>query len=230
MFIEFREITFQYPGADTHVFKELSCRISGPGFHSLFGPSGVGKTTFVKMIAGKISGFSGEIMAQDKARILYSYNLERLPGWSDVGDHLTEITPASGKSRLRDLTDSFGLEACLESRFAKLSLGQQNRVNLTRYLVQDFDILIMDESLANVDEITREKIILKIKEMFPKKFFLYISHNVAEVSKFCRNILVLRAPHKTPQTMSVSGQNYTEARALEKKALERTMLELVNAS
>lgn len=230
MFIEFKEITFQYPGADTHVFKDLNCQISGPGFHSLFGPSGVGKTTFVKMIAGKISGFSGEIKTHDKARILYSYNLERLPGWSDVGDHLTEVTPASEKNRLGDLIDVFGLGACLESRFAKLSLGQQNRVNLTRYLVQDFDMLIMDESLANVDEITREKIILKIKAMFPKKFFLYISHNVAEVSKFCRTILVLRDPHKTPQTISVDGQNHTAGATLEKKAFEQTMLELVNAS
>ena len=56
----------------------------------------------------------------------------------------------------------------MESRFAQLSLGQQNRTNLTRYLLQDFDLLIMDESLANVDELTKEKIIQKIKEMFPR--------------------------------------------------------------
>ena len=52
----------------------------------------------------------------------------------------------------------------MKSRFAQLSLGQQNRTNLTRYLLQDFDLLIMDESLANVDELTKEKIILKIKD------------------------------------------------------------------
>ncbi len=63
----------------------------------------------------------------------------------------------------------------MESRFAQLSLGQQNRTNLTRYLLQDFDLLIMDESLANVDEITKEKIIQKIKEMFPNSlFFVHI--------------------------------------------------------
>ena len=54
-----------------------------------------------------------------------------------------------------------------------------------RYLLQDFDVLIMDESLANVDELTREKIILKIKALFPERCFLYISHNVAEVARFC---------------------------------------------
>ena len=93
--------------------------------------------------------------------------------------------------RMEELVDSFGLETSLNSRFAQLSLGQQNRTNLTRYLLQDFDLLIMDESLANVDELTREKIILRIKTLYPQHHFLYISHNVIEVSKFCRHILVM---------------------------------------
>ena len=48
-------------------------------------------------------------------------------------------------------------------RFAQLSMGQCNRVNLVRYLLQTFGILIMDESLANVDEPTRQTIILQNK-------------------------------------------------------------------
>ena len=76
-------------------------------------------------------------------------------------------------------------------RFNQLSLGQKNRINLIRYLVQDFQMLIMDESLANVDELTREQIILKIKLMFPDRLFLYIPitswkwPNFAGTSSFC---------------------------------------------
>jgi ABC-type nitrate/sulfonate/bicarbonate transport system ATPase subunit len=162
--------------------------------------------------------------------VLYSYNLEGIPGWSSVGDLLDAITPASNKNRIDDLVESFGLQTCLGSRFARLSLGQQNRANLTRYLLQDFDLLIMDEGLANVDEVTREHIILKIKAMFPQKCFIYISHNVLEVSKFCREILVLRAPHKTPQILSIAGQDHTEGETLKKEDLEQTMLEVMNAS
>jgi ABC-type nitrate/sulfonate/bicarbonate transport system ATPase subunit len=88
----------------------------------------------------------------------------------------------------------------------------------------------MDESLANVDEVTKEKIILKMKDMFPERCFLYISHNVAEVAKFCDQILVLRSHHKVPQALSLSGQNHKDNQALDKKALEHTMLEIVNAS
>ena len=94
----------------------------------------------------------------------------------------------------------------------------------------DFDLLMMDESLANVDEVTKEKIILKMKEMFPERCFLYISHNVVEVGKFCEQILVLRSHHKVPQAVNLNGQNYKNGQPLDKKALEHTMLEIVNAS
>jgi ABC-type nitrate/sulfonate/bicarbonate transport system ATPase subunit len=182
------------------------------------------------MMAREIKGFSGEIMAEQINNVLYSYNLERLPGWHSVADHLAEVAPNSNKNRIDDLVTSFGLQACLGSGFAQLSLGQQNRINLARYLLQDFDLLIMDESLANVDEVTREQIILKIKEMFPGKCFLYISHNVLEVSKFCKQILVLRSPHKRPQVVSLPGQDLARRQSLKKKDLELTMLEIMHAS
>jgi ABC-type nitrate/sulfonate/bicarbonate transport system ATPase subunit len=88
----------------------------------------------------------------------------------------------------------------------------------------------MDESLANVDEITKEKIILKIKALFPERCFIYISHNVVEVSKFCNQILVLRSRHKKPQAVSLRGLDFRDGRALKKMELEQSMLEIVNAS
>ncbi|MGD2269893.1 MAG: ATP-binding cassette domain-containing protein [Desulfobacterales bacterium] len=225
-----RDITFKYPGAINYVFKNLSFELVEPGFHALFGPSGVGKTSFAKIVTGEITEFSGQIHLDGMKTLLYSYNLERLPGWSSVGRHLEKVTPPARQSKKEELIEAFGLKEFVSVRFSQLSLGQQNRINLIRYLLQDFHMLVMDESLANVDELTREKILLKMKEIFSGSFFLYISHNVIEVSKFCKDILVLRDAAKEPQVIKVEGQNYSTHRQLDKAQLEHTMLEVMNAS
>jgi ABC-type multidrug transport system ATPase subunit len=230
MQIELKGIHYKYPNTAYDVFKDLSCRIMGPGFHALFGPSGVGKTTLAKMITGEIKGFGGEISTPEIRRVLYTYNLERLPGWSSVREHLDTTTPSANKNKIDPLVISFGLEPCMNARFAQLSLGQQNRINLVRYLLQDFDLLIMDESLANVDEVTKEKIILEIKALFSDRCFLYISHNVVEVAKFCKEIFVLRGHHKTPQTVSIRGRDHSDGNVSDRKDLEHIMLEIVNAA
>ncbi|MDY6836452.1 MAG: ATP-binding cassette domain-containing protein [Thermodesulfobacteriota bacterium] len=230
MSIEANQLSFKYPGTDAYVFRNLIFQIQGAGFHSLFGPSGVGKTTLAKILSGQISTHTGHISTTNgQGRVLYSYNLERLPPWCSVEEHLKEVAPLSNQDKLQDLAHQFGLKPFLSSRFSQLSLGEQNRANLTRYLLQDFDLLIMDESLANVDERTKEHIILKTKEMFPTRSFLYISHNVLEVSKFCKHILVLRSPQKIPQAISVKGQDHRADSPIVKKDLERTMLEVVHA-
>ncbi len=227
---ECKDITFMYPGAPGYVFQNLSFKFSRPGFNALFGPSGIGKTSLAKIIIGAIGDYSGQVTTDGMKTLFYTYNMERLPGWSGVGKHLEKVTPP-GRIGLKDeLVNIFGIRPCLESRFTQLSLGQQNRVNLIRYLVQDFNLLIMDESLANVDERTRETILLKVKEIFPDAYFLYISHNVVEVSKFCRDIVVFRSAHKKPQAVVVKGQDLSTGQELKRNLLEQTMLEIMNAS
>lgn len=230
MHLKCRNISFKYPDSHNFVFKDLSLDIVKPGLHALFGPSGIGKTSLAKIITGDMNGFTGEVHADGMQTLLYSYNTERLPGWSSVGNHLDKITAEKHQPKRGTLTDIFGLNEHLGSRFSQLSLGQQNRVNLLRYLLQDFQLLIMDESLANVDERTREKILLSMKAIFPDVIFLYISHNVVEVSKFCDQIFVFRDVHKQPQTTLVCGQNHRNDYPAGKNDLETTMLEIMNVS
>ena len=230
MFIECNNIHFRYPNSSMDVFHDLSFQMKTPGFHALFGPSGVGKTSLARIIVGDITDYSGTIRSEGMQNLLYSYNLERLPDWSSVGNHLEKITPSSLRDRKNELIDAFDMTQTMKLRFSQLSLGQQNRVNLIRYLLQDFHLLIMDESLANVDERTREKIILRIKDMFPEAYFLYISHNVIEVSKFCKEILVFRNSQKSPQVVTINGRDHKLGRTVAKDQLEQTMLEIMHAS
>lgn len=230
MHLKCRNINFRYPGTDKRILKNLSLDFTEPGFHSFFGPSGVGKTSLAHIISNQLTTFDGEIEKDGLNTVLYAYNMERLPGWSAIGRHLERVTPAHKQDIKNDLIKVFGLRPFLSQRFSQLSLGQQNRVNLVRYLVQEFGLLIMDESLANVDEMTRGRILIAIKEMFHHAMFVYISHNVVEVAKFCRKIWVLRDVHKSPQAVAVRGLDLTQNHQPEHKALQHTMLEIMNAA
>ena len=229
MRFECKGLTYTYPEADKPVLESLSFSMAAPGFNAVFGPSGVGKTSFARILAGGEAGPGGNaLFYEDISTILYSYNQERLPGWSSTGHHLDKVCPSDKAGLKQELIQIFKVETLLESRFSQLSMGQQNRMNLIRYLIQEFDLLILDESLANVDEALRETIILAIKEIFPDKLFLYISHNLMEVARFCRDILVLSHPGKGRGGVVTKGQDYNAGYQADPDAIDRSMLEIMN--
>jgi len=224
------KISFSYSKKIPAIFKDLSFKYSRPGFHALFGESGVGKSSLAKILAGYIVPNKGRIVYQGITNVIYTTNQERFPGWQSVEKHFDSVLPKEKHNLWRKMMTDFGISNLMQSRFSQLSLGQQNRVNLIRYLFQDDPVLIMDESLANVDENMREKIILLIKKQFPDKCFIYISHHVREVCKFCDQIIVLRSQNKEPQVLIFKGQNCMGDSIMDVASFEQKMMEIVNAS
>lgn len=214
-----KNLSYSYPGTPLNVFKGISFSLKGPGFFSLFGLSGVGKSTLARLLGKKLLPKTGTIDT-DMGHILYAHDSERLPGWLSIKDHFQKITSDKNLHLLKTLTIDYGIDELLSHRFLSLSMGQKNRANLIRYLVQDFDLLITDEVLANVDEPTRYKILESIKKLFPERMFLYISHNVIEVVRFSRTIFVL------PQTQNGS-KNLIKIDGLDQQGIRNPSDEMV---
>ncbi|WP_339138466.1 MAG: ATP-binding cassette domain-containing protein [Candidatus Electrothrix sp. GW3-4] len=226
-------LSFQYPDSGARVLDRLSFSLQGPGIHAVFGPSGIGKTSLARIISTGITRYEGDLCLKEIKTVLYTYNMERLPTWASIQSLLKQVTPSGREPLLEELVRVFALEELMDARFSRLSLGQQNRANLVRYLVQDFDLLILDESLANVDERLRQIILLHIKARFPEKMFLSISHNLMEVAIFCKKIVLLGAQNKGEQGRLIQGmdlqQDHAQDISLDKKQLDAVMLEIMNA-
>lgn len=230
MHLRCHDLIYSYPGSEKQILDGINCAFTRAGFHSVFGPSGVGKSTFAKLIAAPDQfTFDGSLELAEINTILYSYNLERLPGWSSTGSHLDKVVSPEKEQLKEELIDIFELKPLLKQRFHELSMGQQNRINLIRYLLQDFDLLILDESLANVDEKLRQSIILAIKRIFPTKMFLYISHHLMEVVTFCDEVMVFGASAQSKNYSTIHGKNCFTEEDIDKKKRDTTMLEIMNA-
>ncbi|KPA18966.1 nitrate ABC transporter ATP-binding protein [Candidatus Magnetomorum sp. HK-1] len=166
-------MSFSYSNSQSTIFEKLSFEYIGPGFHALFGESGVGKSSLARIISGMILPDKGTIDYHGFTNVIYTTNQERFPGWQSIKKHFDSVLPRDKHKLWRKMMTDFGIAHCVNSRFDYLSLGQQNRVNLIRYLFQDNPVLIMDESLANVDENMRENIILRDHGM---KIYAYVTY------------------------------------------------------
>jgi len=183
-------------------------------------------------MAGLLQPDSGQVIKKDLSKGLFSYNTERLPAWVTVEEHLKSVLPKGNDKLLEYLITNFGVMPIMEHKFPKLSMGQKNRVNLIRYLVQDFDLLIADEVMANVDEPSRKKILSIIKKTFPDRTFIYISHNAHEVVLFSKAIFVFPQAGQTAISglTVVDGLDLDTATGREDENLQGKVLDILRAS
>ena len=146
---------------DTPLFPDLSLQGVSGGWTCLLGPSGVGKTTLLRLIAGLETGsdFNGLIAASDGApippRVALMAQTDQLMPWLDVLGNVTLGARLRGEVPARDradmLVDRLGLTQHLAKRPAQLSGGQRQRVALARTLMEDRPFVLLDEPFSALD-------------------------------------------------------------------------------
>ncbi|MHC1584952.1 MAG: ABC transporter ATP-binding protein [Candidatus Syntropharchaeia archaeon] len=182
-----REVTFG-------VEKGKSC--------SIIGPSGCGKTTLLFVLSGLISPTKGRVSIggeeitsprRDVALILQDYGL--LP-WRTVWKNVSlgmEIRGYTDKNRVKRILKDLDLTG-FERRYpSQLSGGMRQRVGIARALALDPSVLLMDEPLSSLDELTRENIQNLILDIWKKKkiTMILVTHNIEEAVFMGMKIVVL---------------------------------------
>ena len=186
----------------------MSLEVAAGEFLALLGPSGCGKTTCLRMLAGLVPPDEGriEVGGRDVTALppfrrnmgLVFQNYALFPHM-DVAANVAfglEMRSVSSAERARLVAEALRLvrlEGYERRRPRELSGGQQQRVALARALVIRPDVLLLDESLSNLDAKLREQMRLEIREIQRTLAIttVFVTHDQVEALSMCDRVAVM---------------------------------------
>jgi molybdate transport system ATP-binding protein len=191
---------------------ELDAQFEVParGVTALFGPSGCGKTTLIRCIAGlnHMAGFcsvAGDIWQDDKhfraphqRPIGYVFQEANLFPHLSVRRNLMyghPRTTAGNAIGFDEVTALLGIGKLLERSPRHLSGGERQRVAIGRALLSQPKLLLMDEPLSALDQMTKDEILPYLERLHEilQLPILYISHDMAEVERLADQLVLMRS-------------------------------------
>jgi ABC-type bacteriocin/lantibiotic exporter with double-glycine peptidase domain len=201
--IEIKDLSFAYDASGKkRVFDHLSLEIPLSGFTCLSAPSGFGKSTLFKLIAGILMAESGQIRICTERKIknndiilvpqnasLFSCDvLENILMGRDIAfDKVAEsVHQLELDDFIKKLPDGYHTE--LGSLDGRVSGGEKQRVALVRAIVLDPYILLIDEMTSDIDVKTESKIFQSLKKGRKNKITIFITHRESTMD-FADNII-----------------------------------------
>jgi putative hydroxymethylpyrimidine transport system ATP-binding protein len=184
------------------LFDALDVDLAGGEITCLLGPSGVGKTSLLRLIAGLADAAQGQVSDPHSrpldGQIAYMAQQDLLLPWLSaranvlLGPRLRgEAVPKAMRARADDLLARVGLADAADARPAQLSGGMRQRVALARTLMEDRPVVLMDEPFAGLDAITRYELQARAAELLAGRTVLLVTHDPLEALRLGHRIRVL---------------------------------------
>lgn len=201
--ITLKQVTLHYH--EKNIFSELCLHLPKGQWIALIGPSGIGKSSLLRVIAGLTTAteqLSGEIVADNaisvNQQIAYMAQTDLLLPWLTVLDnamlgtklthrhhHLTEV------QRAKSLLDKVGLVDAMHLYPHQLSGGMRQRTALARTLMEDKPVVLMDEPFSALDAITRYKLQDLAALLLKDKTVFFITHDPTEALRLAHIVYLM---------------------------------------
>jgi len=217
--LEFRDVSFKYPGTDKYVLRKLSLRMEAGKHYAFVGVNGSGKTTITKLIAGLYDNYTGEILLNGKEiRTYHPSELKAMLAivYQDFAKYYISVrdnialgdvnqlhSDALDKKVTRALeqVDLCGMVAELpqgldtplgkiKANGQDISGGEWQRLAMARAIVNPAPLQILDEPTAALDPISESQLYEEFERISRGKTTIFISHRLGS-TKLADEIFVI---------------------------------------
>lgn len=175
------------------ILKKINLRIDPDDRIALLGSNGNGKSTFAKLIAGRLQPQKGDVFRSGKIRVGFfaQHQIEELNPDQSAFEHFKELFPKETPQKVRSLLGQFGFSGeKADVKCAKLSGGEKARLNLAIISSSKPHMLILDEPTNHLDMPSREALMMAINDF--NGAVILISHD-AQLLETTMDRLVLIA-------------------------------------
>lgn len=179
---------------DKVILDDLTFSAEKGEFVALLGPSGTGKSTLLRVIAGLQELDEGEIAIDGD--IAMAFQEPRLLPWQRVWRNVLFGLPGSPASRKPDALEALvevGLETKTEAWPLTLSGGEAQRASLARALIRDPQLLLLDEPFGSLDALTRmsmQDLVVRLwRDHSPT--VVMVTHDISEATQIADRVVVM---------------------------------------
>ena len=165
---------------DTEVLKNLSAVFPAGKTSCITAPSGIGKTTLLRILMGLEKPDCGSISGLDSTSISAVFQEDRLCENMTAEANIKLVSPKLSPTEISDAMNWVGLSGSEQRVVSELSGGMRRRVAILRAILFDADLYLLDEPFKGLDAETKAEVIRFIKQQLVGKTVILVTHDPKE--------------------------------------------------